>query len=249
MLSMELSENIARLRHQQGLSQEELGQQLGVTRQTVSKWETGQTSPEVEKLTAMADLFEMSVDQLLGREEESSEVQEVWPASESSFRRYYYPEYEYISPHTLWGLPLVHIHLGRGLCKARGVLAVGNIATGVIALGGISAGLFSLGGVAAGGLVLGGLSIGGISLGGIAVGGVALGGAAIGRWLAIGGAAAAGDLAIGAAAAGHMAVGEITAGTITFTDDAPFREIIAAIQREFPRLWRYIGGLLSGFVS
>ena len=231
------------------MSQEELGQQLGVTRQTVSKWETGQTLPEVEKLTAMADLFEMSVDQLLGREEEPPEVDEAWPASENAFHRYYYPEYEYISSLTLWGLPLVHIHLGRGLCKARGVLAVGNIASGVIALGGISVGLFSLGGVAAGGLVLGGLAIGGVSLGGIAVGGVALGGAAIGRWLAIGGAAAAGDLAVGAAAAGHMAVGEITAGTITFSRDASFNEIIAGIRQEFPRLWRYVGGLLSGFVS
>lgn len=64
--------------------------------------------------------------------------------------------------------PLVHINLcDRGLCRAKGVIAIGNVATGLIAIGGFSAGLLTLGGFSAGLLALGGLAAGGISLGGL----------------------------------------------------------------------------------
>ena len=54
---MKFSEKLTELRHSRGWSQEQLGERLGVTRQTVSKWELGSTTPELEKLAMMSDIF------------------------------------------------------------------------------------------------------------------------------------------------------------------------------------------------
>lgn len=51
------------------MSQEELANRLNVSRQTVSKWEVGDSTPDMEKLAAISDLFEVSLDQLvMGKE-------------------------------------------------------------------------------------------------------------------------------------------------------------------------------------
>ena len=63
---MNFAEHLMALRKQRGWSQEELGSQIGVTRQTVSKWEMGQSTPELEKLVELSRLFGMSIDQLVG---------------------------------------------------------------------------------------------------------------------------------------------------------------------------------------
>ena len=62
---MPLSEKILSLRTGLGLSQEELAGKLEVSRQSVSKWETGQSVPDLDKLIKLADLFGVSVDQLV----------------------------------------------------------------------------------------------------------------------------------------------------------------------------------------
>jgi len=62
---MNLSEKILALRTQLGLSQGELAEKLEVSRQSVSKWETGQAVPELDKIIKLADLFGVSVDQLV----------------------------------------------------------------------------------------------------------------------------------------------------------------------------------------
>ena len=62
---MELSNNIGRLRGERGMSQEELAAKLGVSRQSVSKWETGAATPELEKVAALAELFGVSLDELV----------------------------------------------------------------------------------------------------------------------------------------------------------------------------------------
>lgn len=66
---MTLAEQIQILRKEKGLSQEELGEKLGVARQSVSKWESGTTIPELDKLIAMSKLFGVSVGSILGLEE------------------------------------------------------------------------------------------------------------------------------------------------------------------------------------
>lgn len=66
---MEFNNKLYELRKQKGLSQEELANRLNVSRQTVSKWEIGDSTPDMEKLMAISDLFEISLDELvLGKE-------------------------------------------------------------------------------------------------------------------------------------------------------------------------------------
>ena len=62
---MEFNNKLYELRKQKGLSQEELANKLNVSRQTVSKWELGDSTPDMEKLTGLSDLFEISLDELV----------------------------------------------------------------------------------------------------------------------------------------------------------------------------------------
>ncbi|MDR0490078.1 MAG: helix-turn-helix domain-containing protein [Oscillospiraceae bacterium] len=62
---MTIEERIQELRKGKGLSQEQLADVLGVSRQAVSKWESGLSLPEVEKLIAMSILFEVTIDYIL----------------------------------------------------------------------------------------------------------------------------------------------------------------------------------------
>ncbi len=62
---MEFNNKLYELRKQKGFSQEELANRLNVSRQTVSKWEVGDSTPDMEKLVAMSDLFGISLDELV----------------------------------------------------------------------------------------------------------------------------------------------------------------------------------------
>lgn len=62
---MIFKEKLLELRKQKGWSQEELGYKLDVSRQTISKWESGQSSPEMEKLVKLSEIFEISLDDLI----------------------------------------------------------------------------------------------------------------------------------------------------------------------------------------
>lgn len=66
---MPLGENIYRLRSRLGLSQSELADRLDVSRQSVSKWELGSSTPELDKLIAMSELFGVTLDALVHGEE------------------------------------------------------------------------------------------------------------------------------------------------------------------------------------
>lgn len=70
---MDFNNRLYQLRKQKGLSQEELANRLNVSRQTVSKWEVGDSTPDMEKLIAMSDLFDVSLDKLvMGKEDEET---------------------------------------------------------------------------------------------------------------------------------------------------------------------------------
>lgn len=71
---MEFNNKLYELRKQKGFSQEELANRLNVSRQTVSKWEVGESTPDMEKLVAMSDLFEISLDELVKGEESEKET-------------------------------------------------------------------------------------------------------------------------------------------------------------------------------
>lgn len=62
---MTLGERLVRLRNQKELSQDALAEMLGVSRQSVSKWETDASVPELDKLIRLSDLFEVSLDELV----------------------------------------------------------------------------------------------------------------------------------------------------------------------------------------
>lgn len=62
---MHVGKRIAELRRKQGLTQEQLGQLLGTTRQAVSKWESGKSNPDLDYVIHMGTLFRVSMDELL----------------------------------------------------------------------------------------------------------------------------------------------------------------------------------------
>ena len=93
---MELYEKLYELRRASGMSQEELAEKLGVSRQAVSKWESGATQPELSKLIELSKLYSVSVDELLSLEHAKPEQEpaeapvqsnaEKAPAEKLSFR-------------------------------------------------------------------------------------------------------------------------------------------------------------------
>ncbi len=64
---MILAEKIAALRRKNGWSQEELAHQMGVSRQSVSKWESGTSIPDLERILKLSQIFGVSTDYLLKR--------------------------------------------------------------------------------------------------------------------------------------------------------------------------------------
>lgn len=62
---MNMSDRIQYLRKSKGISQEELADKIGVSRQAVSKWESEQSSPDLEKIIIMSELFDVTTDYLL----------------------------------------------------------------------------------------------------------------------------------------------------------------------------------------
>ena len=255
---MEFQNRLYSLRKKSGLSQEELAGLLGVTRQAVQKWESGASRPDMDNLVSLARYFNVTLDWLVTGQE-----QEQAPApSTVVIEKHFYPmwHYEYKSRASLFGLPLVHIHFGPRLCRARGVLAVGNLATGMVALGGMSVGLFSLGGLSLGLLAVGGMAAGGVAVGGLAVGAVALGGLSLG-WLALGGAAngcyAVGGLAnatqvaIGGVANAPVAIGDQASGALALAMDGsvPLQTIQAAIRQGTAQAPGWLQNLLCSLAA
>jgi len=74
---MNFNENLVNERKKCGLSQEELAERIQVSRQSVSKWETGDAMPDFNKLLALADALDISLDELCGREKYTPENIEI----------------------------------------------------------------------------------------------------------------------------------------------------------------------------
>lgn len=103
---MKLNEKILYYRKRAGLSQEALAAKIGVSRQAVSKWELGETTPDVEKLVVLARSFGVTTDELLGMKEPVRETEMPTPQisrlpedvdwvvrRSAKFRRWYTPIY------------------------------------------------------------------------------------------------------------------------------------------------------------
>lgn len=262
---MILGEKIMRLRQSKGLSQEEFGEKMGVSRQAVSKWETGQTMPDVDKIIQMSDFFGVTTDYLLKDEMNQTNTVNVDnenvvlnSSPKKSIRERLH--FERKSKRTFMGLPLYHINIGLGAYRAKGVFSIGMISTGLISLGLLSVGLLSLGIVSIGlVLALGNISVGCVALGGVAAGVLALGGVAVGIFTiggfslgvySMGGCAIASQIAFGGYAQGYIAVGEQAIGTHAFNvvGDIPQNvkaEIAEIITRELPNTPQFIANMFG----
>lgn len=74
---MTLGEKLFQLRKEKNLSQEEVAEKLNVSRQTISKWETDQSSPDLDKIVPLCELYEISTDYLLtGKKKEKRKEEE-----------------------------------------------------------------------------------------------------------------------------------------------------------------------------
>ena len=62
---MNIADRIQNLRRLKGISQEELADKIGVSRQSISKWESEQSTPDIDKVILLSDFFETTTDYLL----------------------------------------------------------------------------------------------------------------------------------------------------------------------------------------
>ena len=240
---MEFSQKLAQLRRREGLSQEQLADRLGVTRQSVSKWEGGAAMPDVGKLISLSELFGVSVDYLVkdyleepAREPEMDETQarRLEEKVDDLTRYVRGTVYAYDSKARILGIPLVSVRIGfsrhQRLSRehvARGIIAIGNAAVGVVAIGLISGGLISLGFLAVGMLALGAVAFGAAACGVAAMGIFALGVSAVGVY------------AVGVAATGKIAVGQEASGThvLLWGSGLTAGEVEAFLRTHCPDLW------------
>ena len=74
---MNLGNNLFNARKKSGLSQEDVAEKLGVSRQTVSKWETDETVPDIRQSKKMAVLYNMTLDELIDFDLDIREIQEA----------------------------------------------------------------------------------------------------------------------------------------------------------------------------
>lgn len=252
---MEFSEKLMTLRRREGFSQEQLADRLGVTRQSVSKWESGAATPELVKLIALSELFGVSVDYLVkdyleepGRvqpEGETSRLEDKIDDLAREYKRSWGPYFSYTSRARIFGLPLVSIRFGRDRHPSRNTLAVGIIAVGNFSVGLISVGLISLGG-----LSLGMITFGGLALGCVSIGVAALGVTAMGLYAA--GVAAMGcEVAVGVAANGPVAIGQEAAGksVLLWGDGLTHAQAEAFLLENHPKLWEPLLHVLSFFAA
>ena len=252
---MNFAEKLIELRKSRGWSQEELGERLGVTRQTVSKWELGVTTPEMEKLAVMSELFGISADELIkGGSSLNEPKPEAFSDTSKTGRGRFLVNGEYKSRGTLCGMPLVHI-TSRGVAKgfiaiglrARGIISIGLLSVGVISIGLLAFGVIAIGMLALGAAANGMIAAGIFACGGVSAGLFSFGGVSFGKYVM--GGYASGDIAIGGTANGIIALGKKPSGEITFGGAVSAEEFRAAITSRLPNTPKFVADILSWFAE
>ena len=198
---MTLGEKLSKLRKEYNYTQEQLADILGVSRQSISKWESDIAYPETDKLIKMGKLFECSMDYLLN--EDITEKKGLQPTEkESIWDKLKKQLHERRSEKMIFGMPLYHI--GR---NAHGFFAIGFKARGVFSFGLLSRGVFSVGLLSLGVISIGLLSLGLIATGVFSAGLLAVGSIAIGLF-------AAGAISVGLISFGALSVGYFSSGAL-----------------------------------
>jgi len=238
---MQLADKIRIIRKARGYSQEQLGDKLsrvsenGISRQAISDWENGKTEPKLDNIRDLAQILNVSFDALLDEDidlEEPNVLSKILGKKEEEsvipHKRSFRFHYEYVSKTKLFNLPLVHINIGLGVKRAKGIIAIGNIATGFISLGLLSIGLVSFGILALGLLVaigtfsvgilsFGSIAFGILSFGAVSIGYFTFGGVSIGKY-AVGGFAYGASISYGGKALGGCPIDTMN-GDVTFTKE------------------------------
>ncbi len=263
---MNFAEKLQKLRKERGMSQENFADVIGVSRQAVSKWESGQSYPEIDKLVLISNLFNVSIDSLIKDDNEFTKEDYVQNNTSNNFSDLkHILHFEYKSNRNLFNIPLVHINLGFGFYVAKGIIAIGNIAVGLLSIGILALGLLCFGSLALGlvsiagialGLLLstGGVAIGTIAIGGAAIGIFAIGGLAVGKF-SLGGCAVASNIAIGGYAHGHIAIGDTVSGAKTILahkhnlNGIKAEQVRNLINQEYPHLWQPIVNIITSIFS
>lgn len=261
---MTTGEKISRLRKENNYTQEQLAELLGVSRQSISKYESGLAYPETEKLIRLSELFDCSVDYLLkDYVETKKEVFAEEDMSKNTDDNTVNPifnkilSFEKKSERIVCGMPLWHV--GK---NAKGVIAVGIKAKGIISIGFLSIGIISVGFLSIGLLALGLLAIGLLGAGCIALGGFACGAICIGIIAA--GAVAIGEFSVGAVAIGHyFAYGDYASAMFAFGKTKATGTIYECLQnlslvnkqavieemyRQAPMIYHWIIKIVSGLL-
>lgn len=201
---MKFGEKLSKLRRDQNYTQEQLADILGVSRQTVSKWESDGAYPETEKIIRLSEMFGCTTDYLLKESVDSESMADVKGKAVTHSNSEILVK-DRKSEKTVLGMPLWHI--GR---NARGFIAIGRCARGVIAVGLAARGVISIGLASLGVFSIGLASVGLLSLGVIALGLLAAGSFAVGILAA--GAVCTGIVSLGTVANGDFAIGALTRG-------------------------------------
>lgn len=204
---MTTGEKIAKLRKENNYTQEQLADLLGVSRQSISKWESNIAYPETAKLVELGKLFDCSMDYLLKDEvndKQGSQPMQMPQQKQAVFADclYRWSFRERKSDKMILGMPLYHV--GR---NARGFIAVGVRAKGVIAIGLTAQGVVSLGLLSVGVLAFGLLALGVFAGGVLAAGLLAAGAIALGLM-------AAGAVSVGVVSVGALSMGSFSAGAL-----------------------------------
>lgn len=264
---MTTGEKISEGRKKLGLTQQQFADELGVTRQAVSRWESDIAFPETDKLVKLSEMFGCSIDYLIKYNSDgSAETETKYGEREGETRGGFNPflwSFEYKSEKTVLGMPLVHINIGLGK-RAHGFFSVGLISSGIFSLGLLSAGVFSFGCLSLGLLALGVFALGGVALGAIALGLLAFGGVALGLisfgGLALGlfscGGCSVGLFAVGGYADGvYVAAGDVAHAQLAFGKTTAGGSVLSVTCETFEEMkeeaWQYMDGLprvWQGFV-
>ena len=237
---MTLGEKLSKLRKDYNYTQEQLADVLGVSRQSISKWEQDIAYPETDKLIKIGKIFQCSMDYLLN--DDVTEKQGINTKKENFLGQLKNLFRERKSEKTVFGMPLYHIgknahgFFAIGL-KARGIFSIGLMSRGIISLGLLSLGIISLGV-----LSLGLISVATLSLGFLAVGSIALG-------LFAAGAISIGLISFGALSVGCFSTGALALGKYAAVGDHAYGMIAIGQSVAEGNLYSHIGDLTTADIK
>ncbi len=237
---MRLGEKLSKLRKEHNYTQEQLADIFGVTRQSISKWESDIAYPETDKLIKIGKLFKCSMDYLLNDEVTDMKIGNA--KKESFWEQFKKQFHERKSKKMVFGMPFYHI--GK---NAHGFFAVGFKARGVFSIGLMSRGIFSFGLLSLGVISLGILSLGLISIGILSLGLLAVGSIALGLFAA--GAISVGIISFGALSVGCFSTGALAIGKYAAVGDHAHGMIAIGKTVAEGSFYSYIGELTTADIS